>query len=300
MTDRFKFCLWLLDRLSRERMTLQQITEEWQHASANNKEIRLTPRTFLRYRNLAEEIFNVNIECYKPTNQYWIDTSTMDDISRWTMSALRLHNLSSISDLHQVIMLENPPAGSEVVKELAEACKERREVNITYKSPYQPEREFTLLPYFLRLFKQRWYLVGRQHGKDYTTSLAIERIKAFKIGDILQNSSPLPTPEEYYENSYGIIVQGKPERIIIRAFSPQDAYLKEVPLHSSQEIVDETDEWTDFSLYVRPTYDFKQELLWHRDKLAVIYPAWLCEDMIDILSRMMHSYQTGLPNFKDE
>ncbi len=281
-------------------MTFRQLAEEWKHASANDNATQLTPRSFQRYRNMAEELFNVNIDCYKPTNEYWIDTTSMEEIDQWTLSALRLHNLSSISELRKVIMLEQPPAGSELVRLLAEACNERREVTVIYKSPYQPERSFTLIPYFLRLFKQRWYLTGRQLNKDYTTTLALERIKDVILGERTSQSSTVVTPEEHYDGCFGIIVQGKPEKIIIRAFSPQDTYLKEVPLHSSQKIVDETDAWTDFSLFVRPTYDFKQELLWHRDKLTVISPQWLRDDMIDILGRMIHSYRTGLPDFKDE
>ncbi len=46
--------------------------------------------------------------------------------------------------------------------------------------------------------------------------------------------------------------------------------------------------------------DFKQELLWYRDKLAVFSPQWLRDDISDILRRMLHSYQTGLPDCKDE
>lgn len=300
MTGRFKFCLWLLEKLMQRRMTFNEIAREWSQASANENASTLTPRSFLRYRNIAEELFNVNIECYKPTNEYWIDPSSIEEVDRWTLSALRLQNLTSIADLHKVIMLEPPPAGSEYVKQIAEACNDRRKLHLTYKSPYQPERTFILIPYFLRLFKQRWYLTGRQPDKDYTTTVALERIKDFKILDDVLEESAVITPEQYYEGCYGIIRQGETEKIVIRAFNPQDSYLKEVPIHPSQKVVDETDDWTDFSLYVRPTYDFKQELLSQRDKLTVIAPQWLREDMIDILERMIRSYKSGLPNYKDE
>lgn len=71
-------------------------------------------------------------------------------------------------------------------------------------------------------------------------------------------------------------------------------------MHHSQRAVAENDGWTDYELYLRPTYDFKQELLWHRDKLAVISPAWLRDDMLDILRRMAESYKSGEPHCKDE
>lgn len=300
MIERYKFCVWLLDRLSRGGMTFREIEEEWNDASANDGKMPLTSRTFLRYRNIAEELFNVNIDCHKPSNEYRLDTTSMKEIDRWSLSALRMHSLSSISDLRKVIMLEPPPAGSELVRQLADACNEQREVTVRYKSPYQPERNFTLIPYFLRLFKQRWYLIGRQPGKDYDTTLALERIRDVNIGERRTDNSSHLSPEDYFEDCYGVIKQFEPERIIIRAFNPQDAYIKEVPIHSSQRVVEETPDWTDFSLYVRPTYDFKQELLSQRDKLTVISPEWLRQDMIDIIERMLRSYQTGNSFYKDE
>lgn len=300
MIERFRFCLWLLDKLSCRPMTFREISREWSRASANDRGSKLTTRSFLRYRNMAEELFNVNIECYKPTNEYRIDTSAMEDVGRWTLSALRLQNVASISELRNVLMLEPAPGGAELVKQLAEACQQRRELTLRYKSPYQDERTFTLIPHFLRLFKQRWYLIGRQPGKEYTTTLSLERIKEVILGEVSSELIPSVSPEEYYDDCYGIIRQGEPERIVIRAFSPQNTYLREVPIHHSQKVIEETDRWTDFSLYVRPTYDFKQELLWQRDKLMVVSPKWLRDDMIDILGRMIRSYETGLPDYKDE
>lgn len=300
MNGRYKFCIWLLDRLSRGRMTFNEIVSEWERASVNDDTLILSKRTFLRYRNLAEELFNVSIECHKPTNEYWVDMNPMEYTDRWTLSAVRLQNLNSIAELRRYIMLEPPPAGTELVKPLAEACRERRQVSMDYKSPYTPKRRYSLVPCFLRLFKQRWYVTGKQEGKDYLTTLALERMSDISIGETPDTAMEEMTPETYYKDSFGVIVQGEPERIVVRAFKPQDTYLKEVPIHESQQIVDETEDWTDFSLYLRAGYDFKQELLWQRDKLTVISPEWLRKDMADILRRMLKSYETGLSFYKDE
>ena len=72
-------------------------------------------------------------------------------------------------------------------------------------------------------------------------------------------------PEVYFEHCFGIIRQFEPITIRFRAFWPQDAYLKDVPLHASQIEVNHTEDYTDFEMFVRPTYDLKQELLWYRN-----------------------------------
>ena len=96
MIARYKFCLWLVERLSIRRMTLHEIMEEWRRCGENIMGMELTPRTFSRYRALAEEIFRVNIECYKPRNEYWLDADALADADEWSMSALRLHSLCSM------------------------------------------------------------------------------------------------------------------------------------------------------------------------------------------------------------
>lgn len=299
MNIRHRFCTWLVGQLMMRRMTFAEIAEEWERASANIDGSKLSLRTFQRYRIAAEDILNVNIECNKPTNEYYVDMSPMEEADQWTMSALRLGSLMSMVDMRDVVMVEDPPAGSELMPALAEACRERRVITLNYKSPYKPMRKYEMTAYSLRLFKQRWYVIGHQSDKEYLTTLALERISDLKIGEPSGDKRKF-LAKDYFGDCYGIIRQHDPERIVVRAFWPQNSYLKEVPLHASQEIVEETEDWTDFSLFVRPTYDFKQELLWQRDKLTVLSPEWLRQDIMDILRRMLASYETGKANCKDE
>lgn len=281
------------------RLTLAEINELWLGSRDNANGLTVPPRTFLRYKALAEEIFNVNIECDKSHNAYWIDPSSLDESDRWAMSALSVHNLASMADLRRYIILEDAPAGQRLLEQVANACRDSRRLEFDYKSPYNPSKTYEAIPLFVKLFKQRWYLTCQPIGKDYLTTLALDRISNLKVGEKDRPSTAVDA-DEYFRDCYGIIHQLEPEFIVVRAFWPQNAYLKEVPMHHSQEVVAETADWTDFSLYVRPTYDFKQDLLWHRDKLAVLSPRWLRDDMVDILSRMKESYITGLPNCKDE
>ena len=107
-------------------------------------------------------------------------------------------------------------------------------------------------------------------------------------------------PEVYFEHCFGIIRQFEPIRICFRAFWPQDAYLKDVPVHSSQIEVNHMEDYTDFEIFVRPTYDLKQELLWHRDKLAVLAPESFRQDMIQVLHATLSGYETGENHAIDE
>ena len=105
------------------------------------------------------------------------------------------------------------------------------------------------------------------------------------------------TPEEYYEDCYGIYrMEDVPvENIRIRAFYPEYNYIEEVMLHESQQMVKESKDgmYREYTLSVRPSRDFLQELLWHGRNIIVLEPESLRQKMIGILKDMTDSYETG-------
>ena len=77
--------------------------------------------------------------------------------------------------------------------------------------------------------------------------------------------------------------------------SIQYNYIEEVPLHESQQKVKESKDgmYREYTLTVRPSRDFLQELLWHGRNLIVLKPESLRQEMIGILKDMTKSYETG-------
>ncbi len=71
-------------------------------------------------------------------------------------------------------------------------------------------------------------------------------------------------------------------------------------MHESQELINETEDYTDFEIFVRPTYDLKQEFLWNRDKLAVLSPESFRLNMIQVLEATLNGYKTGESFAMDE
>ena len=105
------------------------------------------------------------------------------------------------------------------------------------------------------------------------------------------------TPENYYEDCFGIYrMEDVPvEQIRIRAFYPEYNYIEEVPLHESQQKVKESKDgmFREYTLTIRPSRDFLQELLWHGRNIIVLKPENLRQEMIGILKDMTKSYETG-------
>ena len=99
-------------------------------------------------------------------------------------------------------------------------------------------------------------------------------------------------PQKEYKHYFGIIngTGEKAEKIIL-SFTPSEGkYIKSLPLHHSQEVLQEKDEETIFQFYLAPTYDFVQEILSYGDQVKVLEPATLIEKMKKQLKNTLAQY----------
>ena len=80
------------------------------------------------------------------------------------------------------------------------------------------------------------------------------------------------------------------EHIVIKVASPQVKYLRSLPLHSSQRETVTTPEHSIFEYDLKPTYDFEQELLSHREDFEVLQPESLRNRMKAIVQNMYKRY----------
>ena len=302
MIFKYKFCLWLIDALSNKPLTLPEIQRKWLASSVNEDGDPLAERTFNRYRRMAESLMNVDIICdRRDGNLYKIvkpEGFKEDKLQQWILSTFRVSSLSDRVNQREGIVIDPAPPASSLLQTIMDSIDKSFPLQFIYKSHYVEAKEMVLYPAFVRLFRQRWYVVGEVKGEDRTATCALERMtnleclsnEKIKISSKFKN---ILKPEVYFEDCYGVIRQFETILIRFRAFWPQDGYIKDLPIHSSQTIVGQTENYTDFEIFVRPTYDLKQEFLWHRDKLAVISPESFKNDMIGVLHATLNGYETG-------
>lgn len=312
MNNRTKFYCWLIGKLERRRMTLQEIVDEWEVAASNADHTELSQRTFHRYRDEIDSIFGIEIKCDK-TNGYryyiWRDKYGGTDVTEWMLSALRISSLGDMLKYHNKVMLEEAPMNSHYLDDILEAIDKRYIMRFHYRTGYGVEKDMTMLPAFVRLFHQRWYVIGNLWDEKKTEAqqtfqprrVPFNRIEAMEV---ICKRRQLPSdvkrkldPENFYAGCFGIMRQEEiPVRqIVIRAFYPENNYITEVPLHKSQTKIGEEKNgaYADFSLHVRPTRDFMQELLWHGRKFTILEPDDFRQEMVSILKDMTVSYKTG-------
>ena len=288
--------IWLLETLERlEFATFGEIQEAWKHSPINTGNEDLPKRTFRNHITAIGEQMKMYID-YKPGHGYYIanpEDLRESHIKQWIISSLSVYNLlSEFKDLKDHILFEDIPSCEAFLTPIAHAIRRGYVLTFVYQSNQNPApHRVEVEPYCLKLFKRRWYLVGRNVAKDEIRIYALERMKEVAETQRTYTIPPSFSADDYFAPYYGITVDGAPELIRLKVIPREARYLRSLPLHASQEEVETCEEYSIFTLYLSPTWDFKQELLSRADQLEVLAPASLREWMKEMIRKMMGRYE---------
>ena len=290
--------VWLVDTIYQAGsagITFHDLAEKWKDDELLSKGAEYNWRTFMRHRNDVWELFGVVIDCHKSTNSYYIaERGSLTDTSafrRWLLETLTVNNhINESAQLKDRILLEPNPSGGEFLSTILEAMRDNLMLTFDYQSFWYENGHvshfFNVEPYALKVFKRRWYLLGK-YGNNPLRIYALDRMLDI---DIEFNKFEMPenfSAEAFFSTCYGIIVgDEEPQCIRLKVESGQANYLRTLPLHHSQKVVEQTKEYTIFSYFLRITYDFRQELLALGDTTEVLYPKALRKEMATICKKM--------------
>ena len=237
-------------------------------------------------------MLDINIECAtKGGYTYYLDND-MDEFHRWLLDAMSVNDtLLDNKSLSDRILLEDIPSSQTFLATILQAMREGKVLEITHKGfSNDEEKIFTLKPYCVKLFKQRWYVVGKNnYSKDYPIRIyALDRIISIVLTDKTFKYPNDFNPKDYFKGFIGVIrdFDTDVEDIRLMVDASQANYLRSLPLHPSQKEMEQNDEYSIFTLRVRPTYDFIQELLRNGDTLEVIAPEWLRDTLAEKARKM--------------
>ena len=293
----FKQYIWLTDVIYRAgRITYQEINQRWKKTDLSLGEP-MNRATFKRYKDAIEELFNLNIVCDRKTNEYYIENEEIlknNTLQYWMLDSLSVSNMlmESIS-LKDRILLENIPSGKEYLHLIIDAMKQEHKLEMEYcKFGHTTGRHVTVEPIALKVFKQRWYLLAHDGKKKKSAVYALDRIVSLKESEETFQYPKDCSAEAFFKDCYGVIcgTNDKAQRIVLRAYPPYINYLRTLPLHASQKELASTEEYADFEYCLRPTFDFKQELLAQGDEVEVLEPAEFRQEMKDIVQRILKRY----------
>jgi hypothetical protein len=293
--DLFNRYIWLVDTIYRcpEGLTFEEINDKWERSGHSDGNV-LPLRTFHNHRIAIEDLFEINIECNKSNYKYYIDNA--DDLAkggvrRWLLNTFAVNNL--INESHKIkhrIQFEDIPSGQQFLTPIIEAMRDEVMVNITYQAYWMDKPvSFDIQPYFVKVFKQRWYLIGKS---DKLRIYALDRLKNLSSTKTKFKMPAGFDPELYFADCYGIIhdTDEAVQNISLKVKSRHANYLRALPLHHSQKEEGRNEKYSVFSMYLKPTFDFRQEILSMGEDVEVIAPQSFREEMKNIFNKMISIY----------
>ena len=296
---KFKEYIWLVNTIYHAKaITFAEINKRWLKTDMSEG-VEMARTTFYRHKCAIEDIFGIYIDCDKKNgNKYFIGNEHVlreDSIQNWMLSTLTVGNVVSESQsLHRRILLENVPSGGNLLQQAIDAMKGEHLVSITYRR-YGAEvhSTFTLAPYCVKLFHQRWYLLGQFLDSGNLGVFAFDRITDVKVEAEKFTIDENFDAADYFCDSYGIFVDCHMDvqRIVLRAYGAEPYYLQDLPTHHSQRVVNATDEYTDFELKLRPTADFKAHLLSRGQWIKVLEPQSLADEIVEWHKNAIERYK---------
>ncbi|WP_304522491.1 helix-turn-helix transcriptional regulator [Bacteroides acidifaciens] len=291
--------LWLIDTLKRGgEMTYDEIAKQWDKSSINDCGSALSKRTFYNHCQAVARHFGIDIECRRGRglNLYSIanpEAIEENSLTKWALDSFSLGELlignASIADK---ILLEDVPSGREWLETILEALQNNRQIELEYENFFGLKFTGSVNPLCVKLFKRRWYVLC-QVREDRKRIFSLDRVKSLSVTDSTFLYPKDFMPADYFRDVFGIVAGtgGKIENIVIRTYAELPGYLRSLPMHHSQREIGSNKDYTDFSLRLRPSFDFIQELLLHRDQLEVLSPQTLRDEIAVIISNMKKHYE---------
>lgn len=298
----FNRYIWLIDLIySAGYITREEIDRRWSRASLNfDHESMIPERTFHRYKDAIQEMFQIDIR-YNKSRGYYIENTEdiqRDELRQWLIGTFAVENLiGESSELRRRILLEDIPSGQRHLTPIIEAMRDGVKIRIMYQSFHSAEPStFILAPYCVQVFRQRWYVLGTSEKGKELRLYGLDRILNTE-----RTTTPFAPPkdfdaEAFFANGYGVTVdERKPEIVRISVDAYQANYLRSLPIHPSQEETERNNDYSVFQFFIVPTYEFIKELLSYGGTLEVLSPKWLRKE-IRQEARTMNEIYNGQEN----
>ena len=155
-----------------------------------------------------------------------------------------------------------------------------------------PVNDIILEPYFVKIFKQLWYVIGLNVKDGQIKTYALDRISNLNITQETFIQPDDIRPAEFFKDCFGIITnRNRPKRIVLRVEPTQAKYFRALPLHSTQQ-EEVHDNYSVFTYRMRITYDLKEEIMSHGASIEVLEPQELKLLIYNELKQALNNYES--------
>jgi predicted DNA-binding transcriptional regulator YafY len=261
-------------------------------------DLSVSKRTFERDLEAIRRLFNIDIR-YNFTLREFEIVSFLRDVDNRILESFDILNALNTKDaLEGYVFFENRRAkGTEHLHGLLNAIKDQKLIKFEYTKFWE---EFPSVrrvePYALKEYKNRWYLLGKDADKGEIRTFGLDRMSRLET-----TSKRIIRPDNFemdkrFKHSFGVIAPEDGQQIeeVVLSFTPfQGKYIKTMPLHESQEILEDNQKELCIRLKIYITHDFIMELHSFSDQVKVLEPIRLANNIINTTKKVLQRYETA-------
>jgi len=230
------------------------------------------------------------LEQYKNIDIFTTFTGAVQKI----VDAVNIRRLLKAESSYPFIEFESVPEmkGSEYLKNIIDAIQGKHVLDVKHKR-FNSEEAYMhkVHPYLLKEYRNRWYLIGLNDDLQQIRTYGLDRVLEISPNKAIEFIDSGFDPADYFKSTIGIIApESEPQEVILKFSKFQGQYIITQPIHESQEIVEETDEYVTISLHVIPTYELVSMILGWGDDVEVVGPPDLRTRIKEIVQNMRKLY----------
>lgn len=279
VTELLQKYIWLVQtfiRAGEKGLSLEEISAKWE----DRFDSAYSRRTFNNHREAVEDVFGIRIDCNRSTNRYFVeyseDVSDEDAERAWLINTFTVNNMLSLGKerLSGRVSVEDIPSGHNHLTSVMEAMTEGHVIRISYLKYTSSKADiYTLRPYAVKEFAKRWYIIGYCLEREALRVYGLDRVHSL---DILEEGFEMEKGfdvDELFATSFGIYLPEEAAKTItFRTSATEAKYLRDLPIHSSQEEVSSDGRTVTFSIFVCPNRNLIMEFCKYGDRLEVLSP----------------------------
>lgn len=292
--------IWVVKTIHRAgRITLKELNEKWRANVDLSRGEDLPRQTFDRWKSGILDLFGILIDCEQRGGYHYYIANPKElsegKLRTWLLNTYgTAETLSSNLSIHDRILTENIPSSQDHLSTVLEAMKSNNMLHITFKAFTMKEpKRFLVEPYCVKMSAQRWYMLARNTEHKNLRLYSLDRIEAVEISNTRFVLPDDFNAKDYFAEFFGIVLdESVPlQTIILRADKFHQNYMRTLPLHPTQREIFACDDYADFELKLRPTYDFYMKLMSFGNMIKVLEPKTLQEEICKWLENTIEMYR---------
>ena len=268
-------------------------------AHLTDKDLIPTERTVQRDLKTLRDLCFIEVKYNRLNNGYYIEEDSQQDFEKWMhifeiFNTARVINDTLIKSSSNVDYIDFDRSGqylkNEILAQMLSAIVDRHKIQFKHKSYWNDEANtFNFYPHLLKQYQNRWYVFGCFPNGDFR-SLGLERIWGLQVSSEVFKPK-MKHPKDAFNDVIGLVYSiSDVENVILSYDCFQGNYIKSQPLHSSQKILIDDENELRIQIKVKPNYELEEQILKQGERVKVLEPESLKEQIKKRLMEALGKY----------